>query len=433
MKAGRLRGTLVRTFLARGLAVSGSLLLIVVAGRLYGPAGVGVLALAQSLILGVGTLARYGMGGTLMRYVGREPGDPNNRIYLRRALLTALLASLLGGGLLWAFREPLEDLFQAPGLASALAGIALATPAFTLAFVLSGFFKGLRRPAAASLLENGGIALGVVPFLFLLRGLHPEGELATLGWAYALSSWLVLALAAWPLWRWHGSLAAAPAATGTLETPRVFFATSQAFFFTNLAVLLQSVVGIMLAGWLLASAELGLFKAAQQLASAVSFVLVGINAIFPPLFAESYHQGRPERLARLARQGALLGILMAAPLLLVLLLFPAAALALLGDGFEGAVPLLRVIAVAQLVNVACGSVGFVLNMTGHEVLMRNISLICALLSLSLFLILIPWLGALGAALALAAALVAQNLAAVYFVWRRLGIWTLPGFNTREHR
>ena len=174
---------------------------------------------------------------------------------------------------------------------SALAGIALATPAFTLAFVLSGFFKGLRRPAAASLLENGGIALGVVPFLFLLRGLHPEGELATLGWAYAL------ALAAWPLWRWHGSLAAAPAATGTLETPRVFFATSQAFFFTNLAVLLQSVVGIMLAGWLLASAELGLFKAAQQLASAVSFVLVGINAIFPPLFAESYHQGRPERLA----------------------------------------------------------------------------------------------------------------------------------------
>ena len=115
MKAGRLRGTLVRTFLARGLAVSGSLLLIVVAGRLYGPAGVGVLALAQSLILGVGTLARYGMGGTLMRYVGREPGDPNNRIYLRRALLTALLASVLGGGLLWAFREPLEDLFQAPG------------------------------------------------------------------------------------------------------------------------------------------------------------------------------------------------------------------------------------------------------------------------------------------------------------------------------
>ena len=60
--------------------------------------------------------------------------------------------------------------------------------------------------------------------------------------------------------------------------------------------------------------------------------------------------------------------------------------------------------------------------------MRNIALICNGLGLLGFLFLTPALGALGAAIALAFVLVAQNVVALICVWLKLGIWTLPGPN-----
>ncbi len=101
---------------------------------------------------------------------------------------------------------------------------------------------------------------------------------------------------------------------------------------------------------------------------------------------------------------------------------------LLGDGFEEAATLLRIVALGQLVNVATGSVGYLMNMTGHDKFMRVISLTCNSLGLLCFFVLTHWLGALGTALALAFVLVAQNLAALVAVWIKLGIWTLPGPN-----
>ena len=196
----------------------------------------------------------------------------------------------------------------------------------------------------------------------------------------------------------------------------------------GLAVFMQSALSIMIAGKFLGSEELGLFKSAQQIAISVGFVLMVINAIFPPRFAALYHQGKMESLGRLARNGALLGVVLAAPFLLICLLLPEWVLSLLGEGFEPAALLLQIIVLAQLINVATGSVGFLLTMTGNERYMRNIALICSSLGLLGFFMLTPRFGALGAALALAFVMVAQNLTAMCFVWLKLGIWTLPGPN-----
>jgi O-antigen/teichoic acid export membrane protein len=193
----------------------------------------------------------------------------------------------------------------------------------------------------------------------------------------------------------------------------------------SLAGFMQSVLSIIVAGWLLSESGLGLFKTSQQTATLINFVLIVINAIFPPRFASLHREGNISALGRLARQGALLGVAIAAPLLLVCLLVPGWVLGLFGSEFSQAVPLLRILALAQLVNVATGSVGFLLNMTGHETLMRNLALICNAIGLSMFFLLIPLFGPLGAAMALAFVLVVQNLVALYFVWRKLGIWTLP--------
>lgn len=428
---GRLKGemalTLGRTFLARGVAALGSLVLVVVLGRLYGPAGVGVYALAHSLLMGVAILARFGMDNALMRYVGESPDSSHVMRYLYWACRKALILSVVLALALFFGRSLLVRMFGTEGLAEVLVGIAVATPPFTLGFLFSGFFKGIRKPATACLLENGTVALLAGGLVVLLHQYTEVEGLAVIGWAYAGAAWLVLGQGIWQLWRWcrrQSWAARAEAPLPSVARPQ-FDASSRAFFVMSLAGLMQSVLSIMVAGWLLSESGLGLFKTSQQTAMLIGFILIVINAIFPPRFASLHREGKTQALGRLARQGALLGGGIAAPVLLVCLLVPGWVLGLFGDEFSQAAPLLRIIALAQLINVATGSVGFLLNMTGHEALMRNIALICNAIGLSMFFVLIPPFGPLGAAMALAFVLVIQNLVALYFVWRKLGIWTLP--------
>lgn len=422
---------LIRTFLAKVVSALGTLGLVVVVGRLYGPQGVGVFALAQSVLLGAGILARQGMDNALMRFVGRDIASPQVSSYLYWAIRRSLWISIPLSALVVGLRNLAESFFSMPMLSDVLLGIGIAVPFYTWAFLLTGFFKGIRKPATAALLENGSISLVTGGFVWLVGCVlgEPSNELAWLGWAYALAS-VVVAIqgsfqaALWLRRRRNVSLEVPLTSSDRAE----FRIASHAFFITGLAVLMQSVVSIIIAGKFLGSEEMGLFKSAQQVAISVGFVLLVINAIFPPRFASLYHQGEMESLGKLARAGALLGTIMAAPFLLVCLLLPEWVLGFLGEGFGPAAPLLQIVALAQLVNVATGSVGFLLNMTGHERYMRNIALLCSALGLVGFLTLTPWLGALGAALALAFVMVAQNLVAMCFVWLKLGIWTLPGPN-----
>lgn len=433
--SGRLNGemgrSLIRTFAARAIAALGAFGLLLVVGRLYGPEGVGVLALAQSLLLGAGILARAGMSNALVRFVGQDYDSPHVLLYLRWAVSRGLFISGLMVIALWSARGFFEQLFDAEGLSDVLVGIAFAVPAYTFGLLLSGFFKGIRMPATACLLENGTIALLAGAFVFLWSKLETTNELRIVGYVYALAAWLVALQGALQVWLWcrrqlwwNSSENSFPA---DVTLPQ-FRTTSRAFFATNFAGFMQQVLGIMIAGWLLSSADLGLFKSSQQVGVMISFILIVINAIFPPRFAALHHKGNIAGLERLARKGALLTVILASPMLLVCLVVPGWVLGWFGEGFGAGVPLLRIIALAQLVNVATGSVGFLLNMTGHEALMRNISLICNAFGLLAFFVLIPALGALGAAIALAFVLVVQNIVAMYFVWKKLGIWTLPGPN-----
>ncbi len=423
----RLRGelalALARTLIARFVAALGSLALGLMLARAYGTRGVGVFALAQALLTGAAVIAKYGMDFTLTLYVGRDADAPHAVTYLRWACTKSLT---IAGGLallLMLLRDVLEKWFATPGLAAVLTGAALALPAVTLAFLLSGLMRGLNRPAAASLLENGSISLVGAAVLAVLEWLRPNAGLENAGWALMAAAWLVLLQGGVQVlaWCWKRK------ATSGFADRAAFSSSSKDFFVMSLSGFMQATVGVVVAGYLLSASDLGLLKSAQQLAVLISFILVVINAVFPPRFAALYHQGRLAELDRLARQSAVLGVVLALPLLTLFLLAPTMPLSVFGEQFEAAALPLRIIAFGEMVNVATGSVAWLLTMTGHEALMRNVALVTNALGLLLFFVLIPPLGTVGGALAMTFVLVAQNLVATWYVWRRLGIriWALP--------
>lgn len=157
----------------------------------------------------------------------------------------------------------------------------------------------------------------------------------------------------------------------------------------------------------------------------VAFFLTSINTIAAPKFASLYVKGEMQALSKTARQSSALMVLAVAPMLAIMMVFPEPILRLFGPDFVTGAPLLRLLSIGQFINVATGSVGYLLMMTGHERTLRlNITLATAV-NLWLCLWLIPKMGPFGAAIATAVPLALMNLLSAYFVYTKLRIVTIP--------
>jgi len=137
-----------------------------------------------------------------MRFVGQQHNSENVLLYLRWAASRSLLISSLMLVILWCGRYWLGGLFDSVNLSALLWGMALAVPAYSFSYLLSGVFKGIRMPATACLLENGSIALITGLFILIWAALKGNSQPIIIGFALALAAWLVALHGALRLWIW---------------------------------------------------------------------------------------------------------------------------------------------------------------------------------------------------------------------------------------
>ena len=181
---------------------------------------------------------------------------------------------------------------------------------------------------------------------------------------------------------------------------------------------------LVIAGFFISTAELGLLAAAQRTSLLIGFVLITINFVVAPMFASLYKEQNtlprphPRQLACRANVG------LAIVPVIICTLFPEFVMRFFGEEFLAAAPLLVVLSLGQLVNVATGSVGFLLLMSGHERTMKYITISSGTISICLLIALCQTFGVIGAAWAMAIGMAIQNLAALYFVKRYLGFFPI---------
>ena len=116
-----------------------------------------------------------------------------------------------------------------------------------------------------------------------------------------------------------------------------------------------------------------------------------------------------------------MGLLGTIPLLLVLLVVPGLVLQVFGTEFAEGSTALRILLIGQFVNVAVGSVGFILIMVGRTGWDLAVYAASFAIDVGLALALAPVFGANGAAAAQSTALVVANVARLWLVWRFVGI------------
>ena len=168
----------------------------------------------------------------------------------------------------------------------------------------------------------------------------------------------------------------------------------------------------------------GVYGVAVRIAALTIFILVAVNSVIAPRFASFHANGNSQALEQLAQRSAAWMLIAVSPVVLFILLFPDLILQLFGNEFVGGSWVLRILAIGQLVNVAVGSVGLLLMMTGNERVVRNNTVFAVTVNLIGNFCLVPILGALGAALSTAFALIVQNLVLYWKVKKILDINTL---------
>ena len=189
---------------------------------------------------------------------------------------------------------------------------------------------------------------------------------------------------------------------------------------TGVLITITTWCSQLVAGVWVSAEEFAYLSVTQRTANLVSFILVAVNYVVAPEFASLYKQNQTEELRKLALQAVKLMVALALPVLIALCLFSEKILALFGNEYRDAAPLLIIMSLGQFINVVTGPVGFLLNMSGHEKDMRNVVMCSATFAVLVSFTLTFYFGLIGAAVATAASVSAQNLGALWMVRKRLG-------------
>jgi O-antigen/teichoic acid export membrane protein len=388
----------------------------VIISRLLGVHGYGIYVIGLSWALVLTLPARMGFDQSPLRYatVYRETGqNASLHAFIRVAIGSVTLASIAIGSLF-----VLVGTAVGAGQLSVIIGAALLILPQALLGVLSVIIRSSNRIFATQfydqLLRPALLIALLVSLAGTTKSMGPGNVLAI----HALAAFMALGIMIIHFRKifgpWRG-------VRRDYQGARQWLAVSMPLLVITFAQELLNQLEIILLGYFGDARQAGLFSAAWRLASLVMFALGTFGVLCGPLVASAYHRKDWAGLNRLVQFAARLATISAGAIIMILVLAGKPLLHLFGPEFDAAYRPLLALVVGGAVNSFTGIVAYLLTMTGRERV--GMSIFCGALGLSLILnlLLIPWLGALGAAIASSAALSAWNLAMVFYVRRAFGI------------
>jgi O-antigen/teichoic acid export membrane protein len=222
--------------------------------------------------------------------------------------------------------------------------------------------------------------------------------------------------------RWLAQAVPPPAkATRPAFAHREWARVSLPIFGSNLVQSVFSRVDIVMVGILISSREAGIYSVAMRAGMLAGLLQSAICANLAPRMSALFWADRHEELDGLVLTAVRWVFLPTVVLTAGLVVFAGPALRIFGKPFGAGSTVLVIIAVCQLVGVGAGPVGWLLNMTGHQNETAVVFGLTAVVTVVAYLVLIPWLGLTGAALANGGAVVVRNLALNQVARRRLGL------------
>jgi O-antigen/teichoic acid export membrane protein len=404
----------------------------VVVTRTVGATQAGLFFLSFTLITIIATFGRIGLDQAVVRFIAKDvevsastspvasgSGEPTGsqlQSVFAKSITWTLLASVLLAFIFYVIAPWLNDyVFKLPGFTPVFKVMLIAVPIMATYIIYAQALQGLKKISQSMVVSS--VLLPSTILLLLL--LSPVVRAQEIGSYFVIASvfTLVLGVSFW--------VTSVPKTAHKTEFPSSILRATCMPLWTVAIVhqVIQWSSQLMLGIWEDAQA-VAFFATAQRTAMLTSFILFAVNTIAAPKFAAMHAANDMQGVRRMAIMSVRMMLLVAVPTTLFIFLFPEWLMSMFGEGFSAAATALMILAAGQFVNIATGSVGYLLSMTGLEKKVRDNVLISGAVSVLLGLILIPIYGVIGAAVAYACGVASQNLLGVYQVKKHLGFNTL---------
>lgn len=387
---------------ARGIEVAAKLALYVLAAKLLGVSGSGLLFLAMTWGHFAATVSRLGIERSLTRLVAAELAVGQGLSARRQVIRGAAVVTATSGalGLATSAGAPLaaELLFHDPTAAAPLAASGLVIPAMAVTFTLTAALAGLERTVAAQVLQNLSWPIGMLIGLGI--GLRDPAHIIL-----ALAATMLIAAIAAALWicldraKFARDDALPP---GLARLPSLFSTAAPLYVVELVQVTIASLPALLL-GAFADAASVSVFSVAQRASMLVHVVLLSLGTVAAPRFASHHRTGNASALRALSRQMQAAGTVLGGGLCMVLAIGAESILSLIGPRFAAGAPILAVMAAGQSIGALYAAQDILLAMTGNGAALRALNLLQLTTMLLLSVPLIAQLGPMGAAIVTALA------------------------------
>ena len=172
------------------------------------------------------------------------------------------------------------------------------------------------------------------------------------------------------------------------------------------------------------SSQIGIYNVAVKISMFASIILFSINSIVAPKISEFFNQENFIELRKIIKISSKLMFFLTIPVLILILVFSEFILSIFGTQFVSGVLCLNILIAGQLINVLCGSVGYILNMTEYQNVFKWIIILSVILNIVLNIILIPLHGIFGAAISSTISLILWNIVSCIYIYKKFNISTI---------
>jgi len=390
--------------------------------RELGAEALGVYALGMTIIGLLGVFSAVGLPQAAVRYVAAYSATGKVELlrkFLGRGILLLLICNLsLSVVLLLIGPRIAIRFYHTPALSKyfGLFAMIMLLGALTtfLGQALAGYKDVMRRTVIANFIGTPltmALSVALIVLGFGLRGYIAAQVLS------AVAMLLLFGLSVLKL------TPAGPSFFSAISSPleeEVVSFSALAFGITLLGFLMTQSDKILI-GVYLNARDVGIYAVAMALVAFVSIVLQSVNQIFSPTIAELHARGQSAMLARIFQTLTKWSLGLTLPLAAVMVIFAPVLMSIFGSDFEIGWPILVIGTIGQLVNCGVGSVGYLLQMSGHQRDLVKIQGVMAVVMIVLGFLLIPRWGIVGAAAAAAITNLVSNLWYLWEVRRKLAM------------
>lgn len=368
--------------------------------RLLGPKGFGVFALAFGLAAIAGPVARFGVQGSLARFIAENRSDPTAcAMLVRDALRLVLVTATLASTALVVAAPSIAAAYNDKSLVWPLRGMAISLLAETVfALYLSTFIALARVAVNLRLVFMESAAEAAASVAFVVAGMGAAGAAFGRAVGYGLGAAIAVATALHLVGRVSGAVWSRGRGTGSTTEIRRY---ALPLFVLDGLYGLYTRVDVLFVAALLSTTAVGVFSAPKRLVQTLESIGLAVANSVAPRQTASDEGSRVDAFTTAVRWLVILHAALIAPL--VVWADPIVDL-LLGSEYAGSADVLRWLAPYVLLSGVNPLISTTVNFLGHAGRRIPIALGALAINVAINIALLPRIGVAAAAIGTSAAL-----------------------------